>query len=297
MTELAHNLDPDAIAAAMPSSEPQDSPQSMSRRLKDAPWQPVTTIVRILVHTLAFSAFLFPFQWHYLPLMAFMYVWMCMTTSLYLHRTLSHRCMELARPLRFFFTCGASVNLGGDPVSWVGVHRHHHAYSDTANDIHSPHAGFVYAQGLWAHKIDLTMQAEVIRLAPDVATDPFHRWMLNPNQYVIPHLVVAAVIGFTLGGPALLYGLYLPLMALIHITHAVNSFGHMPRFGYRTHETRDDSTNVPWLALLTLGDSFHNNHHAQPRRAPHGTKWHELDLNKYVIWVFEKLGLAKKVVW
>lgn len=271
--------------------------QTMGDRLKAAPWGPITTLARVSEHVLAALAFTQPFQPIFVPIMLGMYVWMCMATGLYLHRTVSHRALEPVAPLRFFFAFGTSVSLGGDPIRWAAIHRHHHGYSDTPNDIHSPVHGFHYAQGFWAHKIDQAMLQEMLPLAGDVRHYWFHRWLFNPIVYLLPHLAVALTLGAIWGWPGVLWCLYVPLVALIHVTHAVNSFGHMPAFGYRRFETRDTSTNVPWLALFTLGDSWHNNHHAAPRRAGHGLAWYEIDLNKCAIWILERLGLVRNVVW
>lgn len=282
-------------AATLPDDAAVKPP--MGERLKAAPWGPVTTIARVSEHVLAALALTQPFQAAFVPVMIGMYMWMCMSTSLYLHRTVSHRALEPVAPLRFFFAFGTSVSLGGDPIRWAAIHRHHHGFSDTPNDIHSPVHGFAYAQGLWAHKINRDMLQDMLPLAADVRQYWFHRFLFHPVAYMLPHLAVAVALGAVWGWPGVLWGLYVPLVALIHITHAVNSFGHMPAFGYRRFETRDTSTNVPWLALLTLGDSWHNNHHAAPRKAGHGVAWYEIDLNKYAIWLLERLGLVRHVVW
>lgn len=280
-----------------PITDPAAAALSMGDRLKAAPWGPITTLTRVTEHVLAALALTQPFQPVFIPLMLGMYLWMCMATSLYLHRIVSHHALEPAPPLRFLLAVGTSVSLGGDPIRWAAIHRHHHGYSDTPNDIHTPRHGFAYAQGLWAHKINPEILTEMLPLAKDVREYWFHRWLFNPYFYLVPHLLVAVAIGAVWGWAGVLWGLYVPLVALIHVTHAVNSFGHMPAFGYRRFETRDTSTNVPWLALLTLGDSWHNNHHAHPRKAGHGMAWYEIDLNKYAIWVLERLGLARNVVW
>lgn len=282
----------EALADLPPSARP-----TLGERLKAAPWEPVTTAVRLIEHGLAALAVTQPFHLAYLPAMAGMYLWMCMGTSLYLHRCLSHRSFEPAAPLRFFLTLGTAVALSGDPIRWVAIHRHHHGHSDTLEDVHTPRHGFVYAQGLWAHKLDAAMLEPMLPLAADVRDYWFHRWLYRTATYGLPHVAFACLLGAVGGWGAVLWCLYVPLVALIHITHAVNSFGHLPRFGYRRFETRDTSTNVPWLALLTLGDSWHNNHHAHPRRAGHGLTWYELDLNKAFLWVFEKVGLARKIAW
>lgn len=276
---------------------PENRP-SVRDRLLQAPWRPLPPAFQLSVHALALTAILrFPFHLAYLPLMLGMYFWMCGATSLYMHRTLSHRSLRWVAPLDLFWCLGTSMSLGGDPVRWVALHRHHHAHADTPDDIHSPRSGFWFSHGMWVYKLYPAFMEEMLPNAADVAAVPYRRWMLRQPVYMLPHVVVAAMVGYTLGWGALLWGVYLPLALLVHVTHAVNSIGHLPRFGYRRYDLEDDSTNVPWLALATFGDSFHNNHHAQPRRAGHGRTWWEIDVNKGVIWLAEKLGLARDVVW
>jgi fatty-acid desaturase len=270
----------------------------MRDRLRRAPWRLMTPTLGLFLHGLALLAIVhYPFRVAYLPLLLIMYTWMCGATGLYMHRSLAHRSFRLVMPLDLLMCIGTSVSLGGDPVRWVAIHRHHHVHSDTPEDIHSPRHGFLTGHGLWAHKLNLNMIHELLPNSRDVAEVAYRRWMLKPPIYITPHLLVAALIWWFMGTGALLWVLYVPLVLLIHVTHAVNSFGHMPRFGYRRYVHDDDSTNVPWLAIFSLGDSFHNNHHHQPRRTGHGHKWWELDINKGIVWTLEKLGLARDVIW
>jgi stearoyl-CoA desaturase (delta-9 desaturase) len=277
--------------------ETVEAPLTLGDRMKAAPWEPTTTIIRVLEHTFAFLALTQPIKPVYWPVMIGMYLWMCMSTGMYLHRIVSHRCLECAAPLRFFLTIGTALNLGGDPIRWAAVHRWHHVHSDTPNDVHTPVHGFIYAQGFWAHKLDAVMLEPMLNLVKDQHDYWLHRWFYNPNIYVIPHLLAVAIFYGLWGWGGVAWCLYVPLVVLIHVTHAVNSFGHMPRFGSRRYETRDTSTNVWWLALPTLGDAWHNNHHAHPGKAGHGEAWYEIDINKGLIWLFEKVGLVRKVVW
>lgn len=248
---------------------------------------------------LALLAFALPFQWQYLPVAVAIYLWLGFSTTLYLHRTLTHRALELAAPLRLLFALGTSVGQQGAPINWVGHHRWHHAKSDEpGEDVHSPLAGFWYSHIGWILKFAPDEDARLRRFAKDVADrDPYLWHLEKPLLNLVPHLLVAATLYFTLGPAGMLYGLYLPMALVYNVTWCVNSVCHVPFFGHRRYDTTDRSQNVWWVGLLALGEGWHNNHHAAPGRAPQGMAWYEVDLTSYLIWAFEKLGLAWNVKW
>jgi fatty-acid desaturase len=119
----------------------------------------------------------------------------------------------------------------------------------------------------------------------------------NSALYVIPHLLVATALFLTFGFAGMLWCLYVPMLFIYNVTWAVNSICHMPRFGYRSFDTTDQSRNNYWIGVLGFGEGYHNNHHGQPRCAAHGLRWWEFDVTRYVIWLLEKCGLAWDVVW
>ena len=145
------------------------------------------------------------FQWTYLPIMLFMYFWAGISTTLYLHRYLTHRGFEMPGWLKFIFATGSAVALSGDPVTWVGDHRYHHLKSDTDEDIHSPLHGFPYAHMMWLVRKPPGFRDKSLRYAADVRKIWYCRLWERPYLYVLPHLSVAALLYFTLGGvgPAL----------------------------------------------------------------------------------------------
>ena len=136
-----------------------------------------------------------------------------------------------------------------------------------------------------------------LRYAADVRKIWYCRLWERPYFYVLPHLGVAALLYFTLGGVGLLWCLYVPMLVVYNFTWAVNSVCHMPSLGYRSFETTDHSKNNFWIGLGAFGEGYHNNHHAKPRCAAHGLRWWEFDLTRYIIWTLEKCGLAWNVVW
>ncbi len=188
-----------------------------------------------------------------------------------------------------------------DPIFWVSTHRVHHQLSDKEGDPHTPREG-----GWWAHAgwilfgEALHSQIKALsRYSPDLSRDRFHVWL---SKYHWMPITLSAILLFSLGwywggfvnGVAMfLWGALLRVTLGLHATWLVNSATHM--WGSRRFETRDDSRNNWWVALLTGGEGWHNNHHAHPVSARHGLKWYEIDPNFWGIWILEKLGLARKV--
>ena len=226
------------------------------------------------------------------------------------HRLLTHRAFKTSRPLRFFFaTCGAMA-AQGPPIIWAAHHRRHHRLADKPGDPHSPYAseepglkGTV--KGLWhAHLgwlLNDRLSSDPIRYCPDLVRDKDLRFISNHFVwFVLAGMALPGLIGFGLTGTAVgaatgaLWGGPVRLFFGNHTTYAINSLGHY--FGGRRFPTADESRNVSWLALLSWGESWHNNHHAFPRSASHGMRWYEIDLSAILIRAMEKVGLAWDVV-
>jgi stearoyl-CoA desaturase (delta-9 desaturase) len=192
----------------------------------------------------------------------------------------------------FMAVCG-TLTLEGGPISWVATHRIHHQKSDKEGDPHTPRDG-----GWWAHVGWIISGAanhnntkRMSRYAPDLAKDPFYVW-LNTYHYV--PLIVLGLILLAAGGlPMLLWGLCVRVVVGLHATWLVNSAAHM--WGKRRFATSDDSRNNWWVALLTFGEGWHNNHHAHPTSARHGLRWYEFDLTWIQIRSLQFLGLVKSV--
>ncbi len=252
-------------------------------------WLGATAVLGLL-------AFTQPFDIAYIPLMVGMYLWIGFSVTFYLHRHLTHKSFETVEPLKFILAVGSAVGFSGDPVGWVSHHRHHHKFSDTINDMHSPRHGWWHSHMAWFLREEHEFDLETRKLASDCRKFWYLRLMEKRAFYAIPHIVVAAVVYAFLGLPGLLYGLYLPMLAMHHHTWAINSLTHLKWMGYKRFETGDDSVNSPWL-LGSLGEGWHNNHHANGRRAAHGLAWYEIDLTKYLIWTLERFRLVWNVQW
>ena len=206
------------------------------------------------------------------------------------HRLLTHRGYKTPRWLEYVLTVCGALALEGGPIFWVATHRIHHQHSDHDGDPHSPREGTYWAHIGWILSGQALHQdtAVLMRYAPDLAKDPVHvaltRW------HWVPQVVVGLLL-LTLGGlPYLLWGTFFRTTYGLHATWLVNSATHL--WGSRRFQTRDDSTNNWWVALLSWGEGWHNNHHAHPVSARHGLAWYELDLNYLAIRLLERVGLA-----
>jgi stearoyl-CoA desaturase (Delta-9 desaturase) len=245
-----------------------------------------------------------------LAIAAAMYVVTALGITVGYHRLLTHRSFATSKALEYAFAAVGSMAVQGPVIGWVADHRKHHAHTDREGDPHSPHVGHgrgvaAVLRGLWhAHAgwlLESQGRADWHRYAPDLCEDPGMRWIsrhfvaLAAAGLAIPALAGYAVSG-TLAGAAtgLLWGGLVRLFFLHHVTWSINSVCHF--LGSRRFATDDESRNVFWLALPSLGESWHHNHHAFPRSAVHGLRRFELDPSALVIAVLERLGLAWNVV-
>ena len=252
-----------------------------------------TAIVLAILHIGAVAA-LFFFSWENLAITVGLY-WVAigLGISMGYHRLHTHRSYKVPRILEYFFAICGTLTLEGGPIFWVATHRIHHQKSDKEGDPHSPRDGAWWAHAGWLlfgeakHNNTRLMS----RYAPDLAKDPFYVW-LN-NWHWLP-LVVLSVILYAIGGFSLfLWAICLRVVVGLHATWLVNSATHM--WGRRRFSTRDDSRNNWWVALLTFGEGWHNNHHAHPTSARHGLAWYEFDASWIQISVLKWLGVAKSI--
>ena len=253
-----------------------------------------TNIIAFGIFHLGAVAALFTFSWRALAVGLFLY-WMCtgLGISMGYHRLHTHRSYQVPLALEYFFAICGALTLEGGPIFWVATHRIHHQKSDLPGDPHSPREG-----GWWAHMGWLLVGASkhndtpvMAKYAPDLAKDPFYVWL---NDYHWIPMVVLAALLFAMGGVQfVLWGIFLRVVVGLHVTWMVNSVTHM--WGSRRFDTRDDSRNNWWLALLSSGEGWHNNHHAHPTSARHGLAWYEFDLTWIQIQVLKFFGIAKSV--
>ncbi len=245
-----------------------------------------------------------------LMIAAVMYLLTAVGITVGFHRLLTHRSFQTAKPTEYVFAILGSMAVQGPAISWVADHRKHHAHTDEEGDPHSPHVGVdggargVFP-GLWhAHTgwlMSTQGRADWKRYAPDLYEDRGMRFISRHFvALVYLSLAIPALAGFLITGTALgaltglLWGGLVRIFFVHHVTWSVNSVCHF--LGSRRFDTDDHSTNVFWLALPSLGESWHHNHHAFPRSAAHGLKRWEPDPSAFIISALEKVGLARNVI-
>jgi stearoyl-CoA desaturase (delta-9 desaturase) len=248
--------------------------------------------------------------WTDLAILAVMYVTTALGVTVGYHRLLTHRAFDAPRPVRYALAAIGQLSVQGSVIDWVADHRKHHAFTDEEGDPHSPHhdhgSGLKAAlRGLWfAHMgwlFETQGAAQKRRYARDLVEDPTMRRISKAFPlFVLLGLAIPAALGFALTGTAagaltgFLWGGLVRVFLVHHVTWSINSVCHF--FGRRRFETDDMSTNVFWLALPSMGESWHHNHHAFPRSARHGLRWWEVDPSALVIAAMERVGLARNVV-
>ncbi len=250
----------------------------------------LTCVVLVWFHIQAVAA-LFSFSWTNLFVAVALYwVSIGLGISMGYHRLHTHRGFKTFKLFDYFLAICGTLTLEGGPMFWVATHRLHHQYSDQPEDPHTPRVSGFWAHMGWmlfgeAHHSDT---ARMARYAPDLGRDPFYRWL---TTY---HWVPLTVLGFTLlaigGWPLVNWAIFLRVVVGLHSTWLVNSATHM--WGRRRFATRDDSRNVWWVALLTFGEGWHNNHHAHPASARHGLAWYEFDITWLELKLLQKIGLV-----
>ena len=250
---------------------------------------PLTTFVMVAFHIGAIAA-LFMFSWKALAVALVVY-WIAGSLGIGMgyHRLLTHRGYKCPRWVEYFLTVCATLALEGGPIFWVATHRVHHQITDKPGDPHSPRDG-----GFWAHmgwiltgKTFHNNNTELLAYVPDLRKDKFHLWI--SEYHWLPMVVVGLLLLAVGGWRVLFWAMFLRTVFLLHSTWFVNSGTHM--WGSKRFATDDDSRNLWWVAYLSFGEGWHNNHHAHPQSARHGLAWYEVDLNWYGIRTLQALGL------
>ncbi|MEO0539970.1 MAG: fatty acid desaturase [Cyanobacteria bacterium P01_A01_bin.105] len=251
-----------------------------------------TAIFMVLVHIGVLFAFLpSNFSWTAVAIALFLH-WFtgCLGITLGWHRLIAHRSFQTPKWLEYFFVFCGSLACQHGPIEWIGLHRHHHAFSDQPGDHHNSQRGFWWSHMGWIFH-EVPADGEVPRLTQDIANDPVYLFF---ERFFFPLQIALAGLLYWLGGwPFVVWGVFVRLVLVYHCTWFVNSATH--KFGYRTYDAGDHSTNCWWVALVTYGEGWHNNHHAFQYSARHGLKWWEIDTTWMVISILKRIGLATKV--
>lgn len=296
--------------------DPQRIPHPDSTRPPRILWEYLTVLA--IVHLVALLAFI-PYFFSYL------FTWsglviaigghflfgMCGVTIGY-HRLLTHRGFSCPKWMEHGLAILGMCNLQDSPARWVAIHRMHHQHSDKQPDPHSPLVNFLWGHMGWVviRNRDLDITSHYERYVRDLLRDPFYLrlerrggWFFVFLGHAILLTMIGAVVGYFVDGGAgamkyaasyYVWGVAVRTVFVLHGTWSVNSLAHV--FGYRTYDTRDASTNNWLVALISHGEGWHNNHHAEPRAASHGHHWWEYDMSWRVIRTMEMIGLVKDVV-
>ena len=239
----------------------------------------------VLMHLMPLGVFWVGFGWKEFVLCIGLYVMRMFFITAGFHRYFAHRTFNTSRVMQFVLAFGAQMAAQRGALWWAAHHRDHHRWSDQEQDIHSPLRGFLYSHIGWI--VDPKNHATRFERIKDFAKFPELRWL---NRW---HIVPAAVLGvavYLLGGPKALFGgFFLSTVILYHGTFTINSLSHL--WGTRRFETGDTSRNNFLLALITMGEGWHNNHHHLPGLARQGLKWWEIDLTYYGLRGLQSLGL------
>jgi stearoyl-CoA desaturase (delta-9 desaturase) len=249
-------------------------------------------------------------HWYDLVVFAIMYVPIGLGVTIGFHRHLTHRSFKTSAFVRGVLAALGSAAIEGPVISWVADHRKHHAFSDRRGDPHSPHLdhglgwrgelhGLAHAHVGWLFLHG--QRAATERYASDLLADPIIRFVNTTSLlWILLGLAVPFGLGVAIGGSVaagltgLLWGGAVRVFVLHHVTYSINSLCHY--YGRQHFETGDHSRNLAWLSLASLGEAWHNNHHAFPTSAFHGLRRVELDPSALVIRLLERTGLIWDVV-
>ncbi len=258
-----------------------------------------TTSFMLAMHVAATFALLPRFwSWHGIAIFALLYWTTVLGVTLGLHRLVAHRSFSSPIWVEKILVLMGSLACQSGPIEWVALHRHHHQFSDQPNDHHDAGRGFWWSHSEWMlHEIPALEHSE--RLVGDLVSDRFYCWL--DHWFLLLQIPIGlglywygeinSIHGGGLG--LVLWAIPLRLVIVYHVTWLVNSATHT--FGYRNFNCPDLSRNCWWVALLSFGEGWHNNHHAFPQSARHGLRWFEFDITWQHIKILKRLKLAKKI--
>jgi stearoyl-CoA desaturase (delta-9 desaturase) len=295
-----------SAAAGIPDDVEPVSAENLNRTITGI----VTALPILSLLFVAWQLWATALGWNDVFVFVLMYVLTGLGVTVGFHRLLTHRAFRTFPAVRGVLAILGSAAIEGPVISWVADHRKHHTYADVEGDPHSPHVGHGHG---WSGALRGLMHAHVgwlfihthrgrrTRYARDLLDDPVVSWVDRTFLvWAIGGLLAAFLLGWLFGGrlrdglTGLLWGGAVRMLVLHHATYSINSLCHF--FGRRRFRTGDESRNLAWLAPITLGEAWHNNHHAFPTSAAHGHGWRQLDPSALVIRGLERLGLAWDVV-
>jgi stearoyl-CoA desaturase (Delta-9 desaturase) len=241
----------------------------------------------IFVHLACFAAFWVGVDWIAIAMCLGLFLIRKFGITAGYHRYFSHRSYKTSRPFQFVlaFLGGMAAQKGA--LWWAAHHRHHHKHSDTEEDIHSAEReGFYWSHVGWVLSDEYEKYDE--KSIADLTKYPELIWL--GKYHFVPPIALGTFCFLTYGWMGLIWGMFVSTVILYHTTFAINSLCHM--FGSRRYETGESSKNSLWLALLTLGEGWHNNHHHYPLSARQGFFWWEVDISYYVLKFLSFFGIV-----
>ena len=251
-------------------------------------WPSRLNVIRFaLFHGAALTAFLVPFDRTLLWWLAGSYLVRMFGITAGYHRYFSHRSFKLGRAAQLVLAILAQTSAQKGVLWWAAQHRDHHRHADTDGDVHSPRRGFWWAHVGWI--LSTCRDAYDPQRVADFGRFPELRWL--DRHHWVPTVAFGAGVWLTGGWAAFAWGYLLATVLLYHATFAVNSVAHI--WGSRPFATPDDSRNNPWLALVTLGEGWHNNHHHCRSSCRQGVRWFEADLTYLGLRALAALGIAR----
>ncbi|RMF25467.1 MAG: acyl-CoA desaturase [Cyanobacteria bacterium J083] len=248
-----------------------------------------------IFHLLALLAPWF-FSWQALGVAIFCH-WLFASIGICLgyHRLLSHRSLRVPQWLEYILVTIGAFAMEGGPIFWVAGHRLHHAYTeDEEKDPYSASKGFWWSHILWLlyPRQKFFTYATYKKYAPDLNKHAYYRWL--DRNFILLQIPLALLLYFLGGWSFVIYGMFVRAVLVWHSTWLINSATHL--HGYRNFDSQDNSRNLWWAAILSYGEGWHNNHHANPRVAKAGQKWWEIDMTWWSIKVLNLFGLADKII-
>lgn len=228
------------------------------------------------------------------------YIWHALGVTVGYHRLLSHRAFACPKAVEYFWVLGGYLSFEGSPIWWSTIHRAHHRYVDTPLDPHAPKYGIREAHVGWLTKEAYPAHIDPEKQAKDLINDPIYRFLEQDGKWMRAHalamficIAFRVVIFLCFGWVPALASLAASLLVL-QIPLLLNVFCHIPKLGYKNYATEDDSVNIWWVAIFSMGEGWHNNHHASPGSAKTGMMSWEFDPSWQVIKLMRALGLVSR---
>jgi stearoyl-CoA desaturase (delta-9 desaturase) len=244
----------------------------------------------LAIHLACLGVFLIPFHWNYLLwALGFYLVRMFGVTAGY-HRYFSHRTFKLNRAAQFALAFLAETSAQKGVLWWAAHHRVHHATSDSEHDIHSPEQ-----RGIWWAHVGWVLSNDYDEYDPKLIQDfsKFPELRFLDKYFLLPPIVLGAAVLWLGGLNIFMWGFVVSTVMLFHGTFAINSIAHI--WGTRRFDTPDHSRNNFLLALVTLGEGWHNNHHQFMYACRQGLRWWEIDITYYVLRTLQTLRIVKNI--